>query len=271
MNVLFDNRVTIKFILHDDTNINKVIKSIQKISKLNDNTFIIGNCHDKNVNDKHVYIDIKNKKMMINFSHIYYDGYSIYFILHTIDQIYKDEIDNYIFNVYETNYSKFKIFINNIKLLPKINLKVAYDYVTKNKKNKKRIKILKTEFNGEISTKDIMYYLIDKIKIKKYCLLLNARKHFSEYENYLGNLVYFSGTINKDDGEIRKSIQEKKEISLKTKLNNTVPNGLLVNSYLNFTLPSFVKYFKPPVPCGNYIVIHPRNNDEKYILVDYYH
>lgn len=86
----------------------------------------------------------------------------------------------------------------------------------------------------------------------------------------MGNLVYFSGTINKND-EIRKSIQEKKEISLETKLNNTFPNVVLVNSYLNFMLPSFLKYLKPPVPCGNYIVIHPRNNDEKYILVDYYH
>lgn len=273
MNSLFNYRVTIKTILHDhdDTNINKVIKSIKKISKSNNHLFIVGECPDKsNVNDKYIYIDIKNKNMTINFSHIYYDAYSIYFIVHKIDQIYKDEIDNYIFNIYHSNYSKFKVVINNIKLLPKINLKTAYDYVTRNKKNKKRIKILKTRFNGEISTKDIMYYLIDKIKIKKYCLVINARKLFNEYENYLGNLVYFSDTLNKDN-ENRKSLQTKNEMSLEKILNNTVPSGLLVNSYLNFTLPSFVKYFKPPVPCGNYIVIHPRNNDEKYILVDYYH
>jgi len=86
----------------------------------------------------------------------------------------------------------------------------------------------------------------------------------------LGNLVYFSGTLSKDN-EIRKSLQKKEEVSLEKKLNNTFPNGLLVNSYLTFMLPSFVKYFKPPVPCGNYIIIHPKNNDEKYILVDYYY
>ena len=199
-----------------------------------------------------------------------YDGYSIAFILQKIDQVYKGEIDSYIFDIYDPKYSKYEVFINNIKLLPKINLKNTYDHVMKNKKNKKRIKIPKTKFNREISTKDIMYYLIDKIKIEKYCLILNARKSFSKYENYLGNLVYFSGTLSKND-EIRKSLQEKKEITLETKLNNTLPNGLLINSYLNFTLPSFVKYFKPPVPSGNYIIIHPINNNKKYIIVDYYH
>lgn len=274
MNFLFDYRMTFKLTLHDndDININKLIKLIKILSKSNDSIFILGECHDKDVNDKHIYIGIKNKNMTINFSHVYYDGYSIFFILHKIDEIYKDEIDNYIFNIYHPNYSKFKVVINNIKLLPRINLKFAYDYVMENKKNKKKIKILKTNFNEEVSTKDIIYYLQDKnniINIKNYCLIVNARKHFNEYENYLGNLVYFSGIMNKDN-DIRKSLQIKNEVSLEKKLNNTFPNGLLINSYLKFILPSFVKYLKPPVPCGNYIFIHPVNSDEKYILVEYY-
>jgi hypothetical protein len=271
MNGLFNYRLTINLYNHDDINVNKLIKSIKKLSKSNNNLFIVGEFHDiSDVNDKHIYMDIKNKNIMVNFSHVYYDGYSIGLIFQKIDQIYKGEIDNYIFNIYDSSYSKIKVFINNIKLLSKINLKIVYDYVMKNGKNKKRIKILKTNFNEEVSTKDIIYHLVDKNKMKKYCLVLNARKQFSEYENYLGNLVYFSGTLNKDD-DIRKSLQKKEEASLEKKLNNTFPNELLVNSYLNFMLPSFVKYFKPPVPCGNYIIIHPKNNDEKYILVDYYY
>ena len=49
---------------------------------------------------------------------------------------------------------------------------------------------------------------------------------------------------------------------------------LQINSYLNFKLPSFTKYFSPPhvnIHNGNYILIHPVNNNEKYIIVDYYY
>jgi hypothetical protein len=276
MNILFDYRLTYKFTLHDndDININKIIKSIKKLSKSNNNIFIVGEFHHiSDVNDNCIYFTIQNNILKINFSHIFYDGYSIFFILDKIDQIYKDEIDNYIFNIYDPNYSRFKVVVNNIKLLPRINLKAVYDYyVMENKKNKKRIKILKTNFNEEVSTKDIIYYLFldNIINMKNYCLIVNARKLYNEYENVLGNLVYFSDNLNKDN-DIRKSLQKKKKMSLEKKLNNAFPNGLLVNSYLNFILPSFVKYLKPPVPCGNYIVIHPKNNDEKYILVDYYY
>ena len=281
MNFIYDYRETsLTSILHDDIDIIKFIKSIKKLSKANDNLFIIGECITSDVDDKSIYINIKNKKVIVNFSHIYYDGYSIFLIFKKIDEIYKGEIDNYKFSIYDSNYSKFKILINNIKLLPKIKLKNISDgpflqliignIFNRNKNiNKKRIKILKTKFNEQVSTKEIIYYLVDKINIKNYCLILNARKQFSEYENYLGNLVYFSDTLNKND-EIKISLQKKnKEISLETKLNNTFPNEILVNSYLNFTLPSFIKYLIPPIRCGNYILIHPINSNERYILVDY--
>ena len=51
--------------------------------------------------------------MTVNFSHIYYDGYSIAFILQKIDQVYKGEIDSYIFDIYDPKYSKYEVFINN--------------------------------------------------------------------------------------------------------------------------------------------------------------
>jgi hypothetical protein len=269
MHGLFNLRMKFNYTLNTDININKIIKSIKKLNEVNDNLFIIGKCLTSNVGDKHIYIDIKDKNMTINFSHIYYDGFSIFLITHKIDQIYKGEIENHIFNIYDPDYSKFKVFTNSIKLLPKVKLNSVYHrVVAKIKNNKKRIKILKTKFNEQVSTKEIIYYLMDKIKIKNYCFLINARKGFSEYDNYLGNLIYFSHTLNKTD-DIRNSLQEKKEVSLETKITNTFPNGTLVNSYLNFTLPSFIKYLTPPVSINNVIFIHPRNNDEKYILVDY--
>jgi hypothetical protein len=277
MNILFNYRVSLYTIINNDVDRDKLVKSITKLSKANDNLFIIGECLTSNVGDKHFYINIQNKKLIINFSHIFYDGYSIYIIFNKIDQIYKGEIDNHKFNIYYPNYSKFKIFINNIKLLPIVNLKTVYNIVNKNINRKKRIKILKTKFNEEVSTKEIMHYLIenvDNIKITKYCLFLNARKKFNEYENYLGNLVYCSRIFNKNDDIKKVSYIQKdnnKETNIENILNNTFPNGLMINSYLNFTLPSFITYFKPPVFSSNYIVIHPKNNDKKYIIVDYYY
>jgi len=269
MNILFDYRVILHFTLCENTNETKLIKSIKKLSRSNHDVFIIGECENPNVNDNYIYFTIKNNNLKINFSHIYYDGYSIWLIYQKIDQIYKNEIKTYTFEIYDANYSKIKIFINTIKILPNFNIKNIYNVLTKNKdENKTKIKILKTNFN-EISTKEVIHYLVDKLELKEYYLILNARKKYNEYQDVLGNLVYFSGKLNiKDD--IKTNIQKNKNESLEKKLNTTAPNGLLINSYLNFTTPSFIKYFTPPVPCANYIVIHPVNNNEKYILVDYY-
>ena len=135
----------------------------------------------------------------------------------------------------------------------------------------KTIKILKTELN-ELSTKEITYYLVDKFKIKNYCLTINARKNYTEYEGVLGNLVYFTGIINKNE-KIQNTKTNKTNYSIEKVINNAfAPPTLQINSYLNFKLPSFIKYLSPPHNSkGNYIVIHPVNNDEKYIIVDYYY
>jgi hypothetical protein len=280
MNFLFNYRVTLSIIINNDVDRDKLVKSITKLSKANNNLLIIGECLTSDAGDKHLYINIQNKKPTFNFSHLFYDGHSIHLILNKIDQIYKGEIDNHKFNIYDPNYSKFKIFINNIKLLPIVNLKTLYNIVNKNINRKKRIKILKTKFNEEVSTKEIMHYLIenvDNIKITKYCLFFNARKKFNEYENYLGNLVYWSRTFNKNDDIKKVSYIQKdnnKETNIENILNNTFPNGLMINSYLNFTLPSFVTSLKPPTVTSNQIdqiIIHPKNNDKKYIIVDYYY
>jgi len=281
MNVFFNNRYTVYFTFHDNIDINKLIKAIKKLNKVNDNMFILGESDTSDTSDNHIYITIENKNMKINFSHIFYDGYSFYLIFQKIEQIYKDEIKNYKFKFYDINYSKLKFVINNIKLLPlflspQVNIKTICNSFIENciiKKsiNKKIIKILKTKLK-EISTKEIMYYLVDKIGIENYYLVLNARKRYTEYENVLGNLVYFSKILNKND-EMRTIIQKDYEnVSLEKKLNSSIPNGqLLVNSYLNFIFPSFIKNMTPIVPCNNYIVILPINSHEKYILVEYYY
>jgi hypothetical protein len=125
-----------------------------------------------------------------------------------------------------------------------------------------------------LSTKEITHYVVDQLKIKKYCLTLNARKQYSEYEGVLGNLIYHSGVLNKNTN-IRKHIHNtKNEYSIEKVINSSCAPTLEINSYLNFTLPSFIKYFSPTRVNkinGEYIVIHPVNNDEKYIIIDYYY
>ena len=256
--------------LYENIDTVELIKSIKKLSKSNNNIFIIRECDTSDANDNCIYFTIQNNILKINYSHIFYDGYSIWLISQKIDQIYKNEIKNYTFKIYDNNHSALKLVTNTIKSLPKKNIKnILYNSLTENKITKNKIKILKTDLN-EISTKEITRYLLDKLEIKGYCLILNARKQYKEYENVLGNLIYYSGTLSKNS-DIRTHLQKNKnKTSLQQKLNNTYPNGFVVNSYLNFTLPSFAKQFTPPiVRSDNYIRIHPINNNEKYIIVDY--
>ena len=127
-----------------------------------------------------------------------------------------------------------------------------------------------------MSTKEITHYLVDRLKIENYCLVVNARKKYTEYEGVLGNLIYYTGVLNKNTNiNIKKHTDNKEnDYSIEKVINSSCPATLQVNSYLNFKLPSFLKYFSPPNVSkrnGNYILIHPINNNEKYIIVDYYY
>ena len=274
MNIIFYSRKILTGTLYDNVDVTKLISSIKKINKTN-NIFKLEKCNTSDPKDCNIYIFIKNNNtLIIDFSHLYYDGYSIGFILEKIEQIYKDEIKNYTFKVYDTKYSTFNLITNSIKMIPRYNYKNTYNAFYK-KRNKKTIKILKTTFN-ELSTKEITHYLIDRLKIENYCLIVNARKKYTEYQDVLGNLVYFTGILNKDTNiNIKKNMDNKKNnYSMEEIINSSCPSTLQVNSYLNFKLPSFIKYFSPPhvnIHNGNYILIHPVNNNEKYIIVDYYY
>lgn len=276
MSILYYSRVNICITLYDNVDVTKLIKSIKILNKTN-KIFKIEECEATHTNteDCNIYIFIKNNTVNINFGHLYYDGYSIGFIFEKIDQIYKDEIENYKFDFYDNKYSKLKLIKNTINMIPRYNYKNLY-YAFLKKQNKKTIKILKTTFN-ELSTKEITHYLVDRLKIEKYCLTLNARKKYTEYAGVIGNLVYYSGILNKNTN-IKKytlhSTRNNKNDSIEKLINSSCPPTLQVNSYLNFKLPSFAEYFSPQdvnIINGNYILIHPVNNDEKYIIVDYYY
>ena len=273
MNIQFYIRKSFTLTLYDNVDVTKLISSIKKINKTN-NIFKLEKCDTSDPKDCNIYIFIKNNTLTIDISHLYYDAYSIMFILQKIDQIYKDEIENYKFDFYDNKYSNLNLIKNSIKIIPRYNYKNLY-YAFLKKRNKKTIKILKTTFN-ELSTKEITHYLVDRLKIENYCLTLNARKKYTEYEGVLGNLIYYTGILNKNTNiNIKKNMDNKKNnYSMEELINSSCSPTLQINSYLNFKLPSFIKYFSPPnvsIHNGNYIFIHPINNNEKYIIVDYYY
>jgi hypothetical protein len=268
MNITYYCRRIYTFTLYDNVDVTNLISSIKKINKTN-NIFKLKKCDTSDPKDCNIYIFIKNNTLTIDFSHLYYDAYSIIYILEKIDQIYKDEIKNYTFKVYDTKYSTFNLITNSIKMIPRFNYKSAYNAFYK-KKTKKTIKILKTTFS-ECSTKEIIHYLVDRLKIENYCLIINARKKYTEYKGVLGNLVYYSGILNKNTNINFKE----NDYSIDKVINSSCPPPTLrINSYLNFKLPSFIKYFSPQdvnILGDSYIKIFPVNNNEKYIIVDYYY
>lgn len=274
MNFYFNYRMNRQYMLYDNIDLNKLIKSIKTLNKIN-KIFKLEKCSTSDENDDQIYIFIENNQLTINYSHLLYDGYSIFLILEKIDQIYKNEIENYKFKIYNSKPSFIASCYNNIKMLNNIKSNLNYENIYTfffKKINKKTIKIVKTKFNI-LSSKEIIHHVVDKLGIRDYCLVINARKIYKEYENVLGNLIYFSNTINKNQ-DIKSVLENDKKSSLEKKLNNTIPNALLINSYVQMIAPSFVKHVIVPTPPrfkGKYMTIQPINNDKKYVVVDYYH
>lgn len=272
MNFIYNRRLDFYFILNDKVDKDKLIKSIKILNKKNKIIKIAKANITQSCTNKKIYIIIENNNFIVNFSHLFYDAYSINLVLQKIDEIYKTdgvckgEIKNYKFKFYDLDVSLVDYLYNNIKILYRADYKNIYNLLVK--KNKKTIKILKSNFVN-LSTSEILYYIINKFKIQQYCLVVNARKIFAEYENCLGNLVYVSNIINKNQ-EIRTILEKDVNTSLE-KLLNTIPSILMINSYLSFLLPSFIKSFTMDITSfGNLIFIYPLNLDDKYIIFDYY-
>ena len=111
-------RFVLKFQLHTDANQKKIIKSIKQLEK--DNQYI--KYEDKiggiGTNQTLSFI-IKDDTLIISWSHLYYDMYSITFVLSKIDDIYHDKIKTFMFQYYKHNLYEFIYddihFFKNIK------------------------------------------------------------------------------------------------------------------------------------------------------------
>ena len=135
MNILYNRRLIFKFKLNSID----ILKFITIIKKLHiKNNFISYRNYKKNkknniISDK-IYFYIRNNKLLkINFSHIFYDAFSIFYILEKIDLMYCDKIDNFKFDKYNVNISQLDYWKNNFNLLSKLNVMKLIPFVTKKK------------------------------------------------------------------------------------------------------------------------------------------
>jgi len=273
MNFIYKRRLDFRFLLSDNVDKAKLINSINLLSKKNKIIKLTNTQNKPKSKDKNLYISIEGNVLLVNFSHLFYDAFSINYVLQKIDEIYhvKDEneceIVNYEFNCFVFKVNFLQYFLNNLKILYQIGHKSAYAILTK--KNKKTIKILKEDFKT-LTNGEIINCITKRLNIEQYCLVVNARKIYPEYENFLGNLIYVSSLVKQNE-EIGTILKKDSNTSLE-KLLNTTPKSLWINSYLNFLLPSFIKsLIINNNTFGNKILIYPLNSDEKYIILDYYY
>jgi hypothetical protein len=106
------------YILNDKFHLEKFKQSVENVSKTIDiPIYIVDNESQIFLKNIELYIIIRNNKMILFTSHKYYDGLSIYFILHKIDNEYMGI--NELFPLHN-NISKYKLdntsILNNISL-----------------------------------------------------------------------------------------------------------------------------------------------------------
>ena len=268
--ILYYKRCVIDFEINN-INLNKLNKFIIKISK---DIKIVKLVKKKYFNydplDKIIYFyyNITPSKIIlnINFSHVYYDAYSIFTILEIIDNMYQKKIDHCpILNIYELKNSFTKSIINNINLTKSLNINGIINYFYKRNKKSFKININKIK---NLSNPEIIKFILNKLQVNEYCLYVNARKIFPELNNKIGNLIYISNNIKINDN-IRDILDKDKNYSLDI-LINKLGKSTLINSYLGFNLPSFVKKLNTDdLSFSNTIFIHPLTND--YLYFDYYY
>jgi hypothetical protein len=267
--IIYYKRCEIDFELNN-INLDKLNKCINKVEKNIKLIKLINNKKNNyNVLDKIIYFKINinsNKNIMnINFSHIYYDAYSIFTILEIIDNIYLDNISSYPkLNIYKLNKSLISNIYYNIQLIKNFSLKNIFNFFYKRNKRTYKININKIK---DLSNPEIIKFILKKLNINEYCLYVNARKIFPELNNKIGNLIYISNNIKINDN-IRDILDKDKNYTIDI-LINKLGNSTLINSYLGFNLPSFVKKINTNnLSFSNTIFIHPLT--KKYLYFDYY-
>ena len=266
-------RFIIKFPLYENTVERKLIKSIQRLEI--DNKYI--KYEDKvggiGINKTLSFI-IKNNMLILSWSHLYYDMYSIKFVLSKIDDIYNNKIKTFKFKYYNHNLNQFIIddigIFKNIKHMCKDLLHLRHCDKTK------YIKIPKNELKSPLSSSEIFTYILNELNIDEYNITVNLRKIYPQYNEQLGMLACLPSVIHKNDS-LQKYLKNLSKNTLEENLSNKYQIKACITSLLNMNVASFIdktkiikdicsiKYYKET------IIILPENTDKKYVVAVYLH
>lgn len=297
MNLLYFFPFCLKFKIKSCCSTEKLSKSIDYYSKLN--SFII---HEKSplMNlDKKVHICIMNNYLYMSCCHMYYDAYSIFQILNKIDLVYTnyDLINKNNFNnaglnlnlnlefdnLFEENF-KIDLLVNALKSIYQSNFfhiiknflyTNTISLLTHNKKSSSKILKIKKNKIKSNSNIDIMEYVLKKLFVKKYSMVVNLRKIFPHLDKKLGNLIYICDEL-KTFSNIRTKIDSDKLLGLDKLRLKVIPSDILLNSYLGFDIPEFLTGFElfgvnleKNTSRLKSILICPKNTHDKYYIVYY--
>lgn len=308
MDIIYKKICIFKFILIeklDSSNLKFIINNIC------DKFIIYTETQTYNLKKKYlspkIIFNINNKFLTVSFSHLYYDAYSIFYILNLLDEIYlsvssdiikQDEILDT--DIWKKNYHLLKTIYKDLKINKKnfdfnyLNLlygvvknnvlmdinnfiyyryKMIGYYLFSNFFNLNKPKVIyvdknKISTNGKISTIQLFEYLKKKIKYDKYNIFINARKIYKNYNDTIKNFIYVSDKIKNTDDI--KNILLKNEFEIFTDLKYKIPSEkILINSYMSFILPSFCKKQICDDILLENIFIFPHKLNDKYIKVMY--
>ncbi len=266
-------RFVLKFPLHKNADQNKIIKSIQTLEKSNKYIKYENKIGGLGTN-KTLSFTIKDNTLIVSWSHLYYDMYSIKFALSKIDEIYNGNIKTYSFKYYKHNVYQFvhddiQIF-KNIKHMWKDMFHIQHC------DKMKYINIQKNKLQTPLSSSEIFKYILDKLNIHDYNMTINLRKLYPEYNEHLGMLSCMSEVVKKND-DVHHFLKKMSQKPMEENLLQRYHLKPCITSLLNMKVASFidetkvvkdicdVKYYK------EVIMILPENTDEKYIRAVYIH
>ena len=266
-------RFVLKFRLHKNADQNKIIKSIRQLEKNNEYIKYEDKIGGIGTNKTLSFI-IKNNTLIVSWSHLYYDMYSIKFVLSKIDDIYQDKLKTYTFKYYK--HSLYQFVKDDIQIFKNIKHMCKDAFHVHHCNKKKYINIPKNKLQTPLSSSEIFKNILDKLNIDEFNITVNLRKLYPEYNEQLGMLSCLPAVLKKNDN-LQNFLKKMSRKPLEENLLNKYQVTSCITSLLNMKVPSFIdetkvvkdicdiKYYKET------IIILPENTNEKYIRAVYLH
>ncbi len=266
-------RFVIKFPLHKNIDKKKIITSIQQLERNNEYIKYEDKIGGIGTNKTLSFI-IKDNMLVVSWSHLYYDMYSIKFVLSKIDDVYNDKIKTFTFKYYK--HSLYQFVKDDIHIFKNIKHMCKDAFHVHHCDKKKIIKIPKNKLKMPNSSSEIFKHILNELNIDEYNITVNLRRIYPEYNEQLGMLSCMSTVIKKNDN-LQHFLKKMSRKPLEENLLNSYHLKPCITSLLNMKVPSFIdekkivkdvcdiKYYKET------IIVLPENTDEKYIKAVYLH